>query len=1049
MPATTTPSATTILLLATDNNHRGDLFARLGKDLFFALGYDDLRLNVHKAGRELDIVGRHRYEARSLVAEFKATKDRIGGDDLNKFLGALTRERGRGVRVAGYFVSLGGFTETARQQEQDSQAGLADQDQAIILFDTAKVIAELERSGQLLSLAAATEQAGRCRQHAQVPDAAVVDACLLGTELGYVWAVFYAHNKQRTHFALIHADGTPLAQPVADQLLRDGLRKTNEEWDEAVRNLQYLAPPEHDAARRKLADSADLAYRTWLAEECGYMQLDGLPTDADLGSSRPRLERLFVPLRAYLLPLVQAAAVPQEPENEEDDDADGANEKPLPIGTLLADHPCLALLAAPGGGKSTLLKRLATAYAMPERLNQVDDHLPEQNWLPLLLRCRDLGQQARQPVLTLLQHICQCAVMSPEQTTLFQETIHTALRAGRVLLLVDGLDELAESSTRQLFAQNLRTFVGMFPGTRLLLTSREAGFRVVAGVVASLCRQLRMAPLDDEDIATLCQHWYREVYPDDAVRQREAEQLAATIRENEPIRKLAENPLLLTTLLVVKRSTRELPRKRADLYKAAISVLVRTWNTEGHAPLDEDDTVVQLCFVACAMMQCGVQKLPRSELLALLKQAHCELEEELRHVSQSPAQFVERIELRSSLLMQTGHEEYEGELQPVYEFRHLTFQEYLTALGLVNEHYPRRAAGLPLEDLLTPHFAEESWREVMPLAAVLAKRKADKLVARLVAVCDALEWEGSYNLPNPVRLLRQCVADQVQMTTPTLQTAYLQIGRKVIASDRAWLQELLVEDRANLFYAAVVGRIWQVDERWHEYLNTMGEITFWQFGQTRPLPWGETAMTHLASQLMSSDATARLAATLVCMNLAYGVVDEQLPLEKHWFALLQPGLRAMLEAENVPEQVACAWASAWLGRNRLLAAPLPANCLQHWFKLWQQHAEQEYSRYFAWAMASQPLYARDTFAAEAWGDCDGFLRQQLTRDGDLGARFYNPAALVVMWYRHAPLADAEMAVEWEKCGKNSWGRTPTTRELLANLGPAGQAVLAKWAKKKL
>jgi hypothetical protein len=1040
MPATTTPSASTILLLATDNNHRGDLFTRLGKDLFFALGYDELRLDVHKAGRELDIIGQHRHEARALVAEFKATKARIGGDDLNKFLGALTRERGRGARVAGYFVSLGGFTETARQQEMESQTGAGGTEQAIILLDTTKVIAELERSGQLLSLAAAMEQAGRCRQHAQVPDGVVDGACLLGTELGYVWAVFYAHHKQRTHFALIHADGTPLAQAVAQQLWCDELLKANPDWHEAVKELQYLAPPEYDAARRKLADSADLAYRTWLAEECGYMQLDGLPTDADLGSSRPRLERLFVPLRAYLLP--QADAAGQEAAVW----GAGNKEKPLPIGTLLADHPCLALLAAPGGGKSTLLKRLATAYAMPERLNQVADHLPTQNWLPLLLRCRDLGQQARQPILSLLQHICQCAAMTPEQSTLFQETIHTALRAGRVLLLVDGLDELSDSGTRQLFAQNLRTFVGMFPGTRLLLTSREAGFRAVAGVVASLCRQLRMAPLDDEDIATLCQHWYREVYPDDAARQREAEQLAATICENERIRKLAENPLLLTTLLVVKRSTRELPRKRADLYKSAISVLVRTWNTEGYEPLDEEIAVTQLCFIACAMMLRGVQKLPRPELLAVLKQARRELEEELRNVTQSPAQFIDRIELRSSLLMQTGHEQYEGELQPVYEFRHLTFQEYLTALGLVNEHYPGRSAGLPLEDLLEPHFEEESWQEVVPLAAALGKRKTDKLMARLVAVCDELQWDWS-NSPNPVHLLRQCVTDRVQVTTPTLKAAYLQIGRGLASHNRIWVQEILTEDRVNLFYATVVERIWQVNERWAEYIGTMGELALWQFQQANPPPWREAAMAQLANQLMTSDATARLAAALVCMKLAHGVVHglKKLPLEKHWFTLLQPGLVAMLVAENVPEQVACAWSFACLRQHRLLAEPLPASCLPHWFKLWQQHSQQEYSRYFAWAMASQPLASRDTFAPTVWGDCDDFLRQQFIRVGK-GAFWYGAAALVVMWYQRAPLTDAELVDELVKHDKKFGNRTPTMRELLANLGEAGQAVLAKWGK---
>jgi hypothetical protein len=46
-----------IRLLGSSNNERGDLFTRLAKDLFFALGYDNLRLDVHKSGRELDLTG--------------------------------------------------------------------------------------------------------------------------------------------------------------------------------------------------------------------------------------------------------------------------------------------------------------------------------------------------------------------------------------------------------------------------------------------------------------------------------------------------------------------------------------------------------------------------------------------------------------------------------------------------------------------------------------------------------------------------------------------------------------------------------------------------------------------------------------------------------------------------------------------------------------------------------------------------------------------------------------------------------------------------------
>src|SRR5436190_19332951 len=99
-----------IRLIASTNNERGDLFTRLTKDLFFALGYDDLRLDVHKSGRELDIQGEHRLEPRQVVGECKAHVAKMGGEELNKFFGVLTRERKKSAPtpVAGYLISLSG-----------------------------------------------------------------------------------------------------------------------------------------------------------------------------------------------------------------------------------------------------------------------------------------------------------------------------------------------------------------------------------------------------------------------------------------------------------------------------------------------------------------------------------------------------------------------------------------------------------------------------------------------------------------------------------------------------------------------------------------------------------------------------------------------------------------------------------------------------------------------------------------------------------------------------------------------------------------------------
>jgi hypothetical protein len=123
--------------------------------LFFALGYDNLRLDVHKSGRELDLVGEHRFEPRCVIAECKAQKEKIGGTELNKFFGALTRERKKNAStaVAGYFVSLAGFTETSIEQEIETG------EDRLILLDAQKVAEELERSRVVIARAEATERA--------------------------------------------------------------------------------------------------------------------------------------------------------------------------------------------------------------------------------------------------------------------------------------------------------------------------------------------------------------------------------------------------------------------------------------------------------------------------------------------------------------------------------------------------------------------------------------------------------------------------------------------------------------------------------------------------------------------------------------------------------------------------------------------------------------------------------------------------------------------------------------------------------------------------
>ena len=59
----------------------------------------------------------------------------------------------------------------------------------------------------------------------------------------------------------------------------------------------------------------------------------------------------------------------RRPLGEKDDNS-------VTVGKALSQTSRMTILGLPGGGKTTLLKRLATAYAFPERRSLVGDELP-------------------------------------------------------------------------------------------------------------------------------------------------------------------------------------------------------------------------------------------------------------------------------------------------------------------------------------------------------------------------------------------------------------------------------------------------------------------------------------------------------------------------------------------------------------------------------------------------------------------------------------------------------------------------------------------------
>lgn len=522
-------------------------------------------------------------------------------------------------------------------------------------------------------------------------------------------------------------------------------------------------------------------YRSFLLRDCGQMTIEGVSADMDTGQRKFDLERLFVPLDVSACP---PEFLPTDPEAEEKLKRwKMENSGSTHFGKLLAKHKRLALLALPGGGKTLLLKRLAVAYADPARRTASTDKLPDLTLLPVLIRCREWRDYIRLPILTLFKKIGD--ITGQSNLSGLSTALIPLLKKGKVLLLVDGLDEIHSDADRTTFVDHLESFLDEYKQIRLVVTSREAGFNLVAPSLSRFCERWRLAPLTEDAITLLCSHWHRLMTGDTPAAISEANDVAQTLLRNSSLRRLAENPLLLTMLLVVKHGAGGLPPDRVSLYGRAVEVLLDTWNIKGHDPLNPREAVPQLAYVAFQLLSAGKQTATENELLTLLADAREKLPSIKRYAKDSPHDFLKRVELRSSLLLEAGRQMEGGRTVPFYQFRHLTFQEYLAAVAVTEGHYRNY---LQTDTILTPLAANllaEEWKEVVPMAAVLARKRAESLLVELISrgnserakvESGASDWEGMFvstdkRLPGAAGRLVQCFIEEVEASPSTVSSA--------------------------------------------------------------------------------------------------------------------------------------------------------------------------------------------------------------------------------------------------------------------------------------
>ncbi|MBF0108312.1 MAG: SUMF1/EgtB/PvdO family nonheme iron enzyme [Magnetococcales bacterium] len=444
--------------------------------------------------------------------------------------------------------------------------------------------------------------------------------------------------------------------------------------------------------------------------------------------------------------------------------------KKVNLAELLPRHKRLLIEGQPGSGKTTFLKLTAAMLARDILGNEpcpgggtwrkrhlgLDDRL--ESPIPLFLRLSELARllSDRPPpkmaddrfrLLDLLQ-----TTRDAGREATWRDYWQTLLEEGRVLLLLDGLDEVADDRLRERVFAIFQSAVTHWKKNTIIVSSRpiEAERLEQMGFQRTVIEPFGIAQTQE-----FIDHWSAALYgqaigvPGGAAEQH-AEILVQAILAKHSIRKLAANPVMLTCLCVVHWNEGQLPEGRARVYRAVIRWLLGA-KDEVRADFNRNEQeryttrFAHESFAAIALAMMGGRQGRKKAIFDLEEAAKAVMPLHERHF---PDVTTDRlVSIRKWIQFECI---YSGILEEMgrnrLRFWHLTFQEYLAAQNLAWMSDDKESGWWPLVEgrLEDPH-----WRETIDLfPGVLfdegGSQRPDELLTRVVAKWRTSTWSDPF-----------------------------------------------------------------------------------------------------------------------------------------------------------------------------------------------------------------------------------------------------------------------------------------------------------------
>lgn len=389
-------------------------------------------------------------------------------------------------------------------------------------------------------------------------------------------------------------------------------------------------------------------------------------------------------------------------------------------------HGAVLLTGDPGSGKTCFVKNeileycKKTAEGCASEVNWYSEHIPI--FVPLSQLVSDRAYEEKgflEGIVVLLQK---------RGLGIDLGAVIDNLNLGRIALFFDGLDEIVSVEKRAAIVQEINELVKLYlpVGNRFVVTSRPAAINVVN--LLPTMHRLALQGLTEGEISQLAARILSlrvaegtgGVVVDQSKPRIEdsvlVNQLIADCREKKGVARLAQNPLLLTLLVMIYANAGAPAAKRHAIYDEAIKTLAAARQREaGHEPVSVQDLRERLGKVALSVYKKESGLLPtKDEVVNIVKSV---MEEQRGEAvgNEEVVKFLQKVAESTGLIAISSNGD-DSDKGGNVTFMHHSFLEYFAAWALCKDF-----ESLDLKQIVR----EPRWHEVLTLVAGIVGESKD------------------------------------------------------------------------------------------------------------------------------------------------------------------------------------------------------------------------------------------------------------------------------------------------------------------------------------